>query len=304
MASQINHLFGHISSPKSVEKVLSELPMPVFSAFADEVRESGKGKVRLGYQAVEKILGEFNTRHQGTGDCTAMGTAGVIDGTKCVQILNGLSEEFLSETATEPIYGLGRIEIGRGQFGSGAGCTGAYVAQAVQKYGTLRRQKYEGLDLTTYSARMADRLGMTGLPDNLEPTAKEHPIKTISLVENYDDLIDLLYNWYFVTVASGQGFYTDQYGRIVLDDEGFAYPRGSWPHQMHFTGFDDSYKRPGVICQNSWGDCCVGGKRYKLPKGAFFIDKAIVNRMLSERDSWVYSTFIGYKKQKIDWGIF
>jgi hypothetical protein len=289
---------GWIPNPKEVDRVLGDLAHPVFGVAAHPIKDSGKGKVVLLHKALTQVLGHFPIHSQEIGDCVSHGWGLGIDVLKAVQIVAGAREKFTGETATEIVYAASRVEVGGGRLGNGDGSIGAWAAKAVSEtVGTLVRGKYGSLDLTTYSGATAKRLGAprNGVPDELEPTAREHPVKTVSLVRTYEELRDAIANGYPVPPCSNRGFASRR------DEKGFARPSGSWAHCMLFLAVDDADSRPGVLCQNSWGERWISGpKRHDQPEGSFWVDADVAEKMLSEQDSFAMSGYIGFPEQDLD----
>jgi hypothetical protein len=271
---------------------------PVFGVAAAPIRDSGKGKVVLLHKALIQVMGRFPVHEQTIGDCVSHGWGLGIDVLKAVQIAAGAREEFTGETATEIVYAASRVEVGGGRLGNGDGSIGAWAAQAVSEtVGTLVRGKYGDLDLTEYSGATAKKLGRrgAGVPDDLEPQAREHPVKTTSLVRTYEELRDAIANGYPVPPCSNRGFASRR------DEKGFAKPSGSWAHCMLFLAVDDEDGRPGVLCQNSWGDNWISGpKRHDQPDGSFWVDADVAERMLAEQDSFAMSGYVGFPAQELD----
>jgi hypothetical protein len=297
MSANIDHLCGWIDSPKDVEHVLATLPRPVFGSAAQTIVGSGKGKTALLYQAVEKVVGNFPVYPaQEIGDCVSHGYRTCVDVLKCVEIaINLESEQWTAETATEPIYGGSRVEVGGGKI-RGDGSVGAWAAKWISEWGVLSRLKYGDVDLTAYSGSRAKQWGNRGVPDELESVAREHPVKTVSLVQTYNEARDAIANGYPVAVCSNQGF------AMTRDSEGFAKAKGSWAHCMAFIAADDEYRRPGLLCMNSWGpDWISGPKRHGQPDGSFWVDADVADRMLRGGDSFALSAFDGYPSQELDW---
>ena len=143
---------------------------------------------------------------------------------------------------------VGRVEIGGGRLGGQDGCVGAWAFEAVRKYGTLRRKKYGKYDFTTYSGAKAREMGMPrhGLPDELEPIAREQIIQGGSLVTTWEELCDVTASGRPTTIASNRGF------NQVRDKEGFLKPSGTWNHQMCVIGTFDKGPRPGAVVAQSW----------------------------------------------------
>lgn len=281
---------------KETDALMGMLRRPVFGAAAPMLKDSGKDKVVLLHKVLEEVAGKFEIHEQTIGDCVSHGWALGIDVLKAVEIhLKKEKEEFKSKTATEPIYASSRVEIGRGRLGNSDGSIGAWAARAVNEYGTLLRQKYGRFDLTKYSGSKARSWGKAnaGLPDDLEPVSREHPVRTVSLVTSYEEARDAIANGYPVAVCSMQGFQSKR------DKDGFAKASGSWAHCMLFCSSDDKFKRPGLLCVNSWGPYWISGpKRHGQPDGSFWVEADTVDKMLRrDPDSYSMSGFEGYRKQ-------
>lgn len=285
-------LCGHRYDWREVDEFVSSQRRPVFGVAGAPLADSGKGAVVLLHKAVVQVVGRFPVHLQTIGDCVSHGFGLCVDVVKCVEIVAGENETFEAETATEFIYGYSRVEIGRGQLGNGDGSVGAWAARAVKEGGTLVRKQYGKYDLSTYSGKRARDWGArgAGVPDELEPTAREHPILTASLVTTYEQARDAIANGYPVAVCSNQGFSSKR------DAQGFAKPSGSWSHCMAFIGVDDESGRPGLLCQNSWGESWISGpKRNDQPEGSFWTDADVANRMLSRNpDSYALSGYVGF----------
>jgi len=281
-----------------VDRFLASVRRPLFRVSAHGIRDSGRGRLVLLHTALETVAGSFRVHRQTIGDCVAHGWGLAVDVLAAVEIaVHGERERWAGETATEPIYAASRVEVGGGRL-SGDGSVGAWAAQAVTEYGTLTRSRYPGgFNLERYSGKRAREWGRrgAGLPDALEPVARLHPVRTVSLVDSYDDARDAIANGYPVPVCSAQGF------RDRRDREGFARASGHWSHCMCFLGVDDRGKRPGLLCVNSWGpDWISGPKRHGQPDGSFWVDADVADRMLRrDPDSYSVSGFEGYPAQSV-----
>ena len=162
----------------------------------------------------------------GVHNCVSHGFGLGVDVLRCVQIaIKGAMEKWLGEVATEIIYGGSRVEIGGGQLGNSDGSSGGWAAQWLMKYGVLLRQAYGSYDFTTYSGTVAKKFGRAGVPDELEPRAREFPVRTCSLITTYEEARDAIANGYPVAVCSNVGFQS-----MRRDKDGFIKPSGSWPH--------------------------------------------------------------------------
>ena len=289
--------FGWENPPDEVEAILNQLPLPIFGSAAPFLAGSGKGKVVLLHKCVEEVTGKsFPIHYQTIGDCVSHGWGLGIDVLKCVQIsIDKRPEQWTNETATEVIYAGSRVEIGGGRLGNGDGSLGAWAADWVAKYGIIARGQYGSIDLREYDGQRAKSWGgaRAGVPDDLEPIAKEHPVKTVSLVRSYEEARDAIANGYPVPVCSMQGFASQR------DSKGFAKAQGTWPHCMLFMAVDDADGRPGLLCMHSWGPNWIGGpKRHDQPDGSFWVDAAVADRMLDDGDSFAISNFQGYPSRR------
>ena len=294
--SNFEHLCGWSENEYLTEKIMARSLVPKASMGMNDIKESGKGKQMMLHKFVEKLSGKpYYVRTQEIGDCTSFAQAGFCDIIMSIQsILKNTSGSWGGYAATEPIYGFGRVEIGNRMFGRGDGCNGASVMEGVQKYGILSKKKYNNIDLTNYSGQRAKDWGWSGVPDELEPIAKEHPIQTISRVESWEEARDLLYNGYAVTLCSNQGF-SGTRGKY-----GISRPQGSWSHALLLIGYDDTLPNPIGCIMNSWGVWNTGEKWLDQPDGSFFADAQVIDRMIKAGDSWTGSGFIDYAPQKLD----
>lgn len=295
-----HHLeFGWINNPEAVTATLERMPRAILADHNQAIAGTGEGKVALLYEAVRQLHGSFPINNQTVGDCVSMGAAGCAQVLMATDIvLRGDREEWMGLVATEPIYAGSRVEVGGGQLGNSDGSVGAWAAKWMTDWGIIVRGKYGMIDLTEYSGQRAREWGRRGVgcPDELEPIAREHPIKTASKCTSYEQARDAIVNGYPVSVASMVGFNDRR------DSDGFLRRSGSWAHQMYFAGVDDDYKRPGLLCVNSWGLSWVSGPtRHNQPEGSFWVDADTCDSMLGQGDSFAYSGFEGFPAQSLDY---
>ena len=132
------------------------------------------------------------------------------------------------------------------------------------------------------------------MPADLKAKAKDHKVKTVSLVSTYAELEDALANGYPITVCSNQGF------TMSRDANGFCRPRGSWAHCMLIVGVRADKGMEGACIFQSWGsDVPSGPLALDQPPNSFWADKNTVSRMLAAQDSWSLSSFDGYPGQPL-----
>lgn len=295
----MNDLCGWCPDGRAVDEYCATLRRPIFGTSAFELCESGSGKIVLLYELLRSVANGFPARVQTIGDCVSQAFALAVDLLAAAEIVRGDAERWISETATEAIYGAARVEIGRGRL-SGDGAVGAWAARAVSEIGTLRRMRYgrsKNLDLTMYDGSRARRWGKrgAGLPDSLEPTAREHLVRSVSQIGSYDEARDAIANYYPVVVCSKQGFAKRR------DAEGFCKPSGNWSHAMCFAGVNDNPRRPALLVVNSWPKSTVSGpKTFNQPPVSWWVDADVCDRMFRQmRDSWTLSQFEGYRQQTL-----
>ena len=283
-------LMGAYCDPEDVDKLLGELPHPLFGAAAYGLYGSGEGKVALLYKHVQKVDPTFGYHEkQVTGDCVSHSTRNAVDVTRCIEIVNGEQESWVARGATEAIYG------SRGHGRQGMSCSGA--ARFVhQSGGILLRKDYGFVDLSKYQGMLGARWGSRGVPTDVKNEGKKHQVKTISLVKSVQEARDAIANGYAISVCSGSGFSSRR------DKHGIAKRSGGWSHAMAWVAMDDSreiYDETLFLVQNSWGVWNGGPKRFDQPDGSFWIRQRDAEVMLSQNGSWVFSDVDGFPPRDV-----
>lgn len=284
---------GSWCDPEDLDKLLGELPHPLFGAAAYNLSGSGKGKLALLHKNILKFDAGFGpSERQVQGDCVSHATRNSVDVTRSCEIINGEKEDFVARGATEAIYG------SRGHGGEGMTCAGA--ARFVnQSGGILLRKKYGDYDLSEYSA-IGGRWGRTGVPEDLVKVASKNKVKTISLINTIEQARDAIANGYAISVCSNSGFSSKR------DKYGIASRSGSWSHAMAWVAMDDTheiYNETLFLVQNSWGLWNGGEKRLDQPDGSFWIRERDAAEMLSQNGSWVFSDVDGFPPRKVVWSL-
>lgn len=293
-------LGGWVDDPRAVAEVVGRMAEPVLGLACSRSFLATTHRDVFLWDAEVKLFGNTLPAHEQTiGDCVSHGWArGVQDLVfqEYARQPGVIAIDDCDEIATEPIYALSRVEVGRGRLGNGDGSIGAWAAEAGTKYGYLQRRKYlDRYDLTKYSGALARKWGSPreGLPDDLEPIARKYPVAKTPLVVTDDEALSALYNSYPIPICSGQGFTTTR------DKYGFCDPRGSWAHCMVVRGVARVRRASSVVLagfvQQSWGQSPGGpntitletGEERKLPQGVFAVEfDVIVSRILRNRDSF------------------
>ena len=295
--------FGWVKDDDAIARNVNPLLTAQFQDTPAGRAVMGDGDVFL-WQAVRKVnpdkpAGWYpNINQQNVGCCVGCGfkhACGVIQAT---QILAGRAAEW-KEVSVEVIYGGSRVEIGGGRI-SGDGSIGAWAARWVREYGVVPMEKYDSVDLSEFSPKRAREFGRYGVPDDLEPLAKQHPVKGTALVKSWQDVERAIRQGYPVAVCSDQGF------RMERDRDGFCRAQGTWPHCMAIIGIRGG-DRPGGFILNSWGDNAHTGPVWPTdaPVAGFWADWRTIDRMVKQGDSFALSDAVGFPQRKLpdDWFI-
>jgi hypothetical protein len=289
-----NGLVGSWCDPEDTDKLLGELPHPLFGVAASNLYDSGKGKVALLHKSIQKFDPTFGAHErQTTGDCVSHATRNAVDVTRCHEIVGGQPEEFVARGATEAIYGY------RGHGGQGMSCSKA--ARFVNQIGgILLRKNYGFVDFSKYNSRIGTNWGRGGVPEDVKREGQKHQVKTISLINTIDQARDAIANGYAISVCSNYGFSSRR------DKHGIARKSGSWNHAMSWISMDDSheiYNETLFLIQNSWGVFNSGPKRFDQPDGSFWVREKDAIGMLRQNGAWVYSDVDGFPPRKVDFTI-
>jgi hypothetical protein len=294
-------LSGWIKDDREVERVWSTMPTPFFATPDPE------NKDQHNHLIFKQITGGWHDEGpQEIGDCVSWGNARLVDYTGVLDyaFMVGDTAYEYQKTATEVIYALSRVEVGGGQI-RGDGSVGAWAAKAVVDFGTLSRKKLDELGVGgAYSGQRARSWGSRGLPDNLEPAAKEHTIGDMTPVRNFKEAAWHIQQGRVVAVCSDVGFENGGPGGAITgrDSQGFAKPRGSWPHCMTFVSVRMG-SRPGLLLCNQWPKGSVAGPMgdVEIPDCSWWVDAQYCDRMLSQNDSFTGTKFKGYPARKLTW---
>ena len=285
---------GSWCDPEDTDKLLGELPHPLFGVAASDLYSSGEGKTALLYKSVQKFDPTFGPHErQTTGDCVSHSTRNAVDVTRCHEIIGGQPETFEARGATEAIYG------SRGHGGQGMSCSVA--ARFVhQNGGILLRKDYGFVDFSKYKSSTGTRWGRSGVPKEVKSEGKKHQVKTISIVKSVEEARDAIANGYALSVCSNYGFSSKR------SEHGVARRSGSWNHAMSWTAMDDSreiYDETLFLIQNSWGKFNSGPKNHDQPDGSFWIREKDAAGMLNQNGAWAFSDVDGFPPRKVNWTI-
>jgi hypothetical protein len=314
-----NNRFGWLENPSEVERVVKTLPTPFMTTLiADEKKEINLAKY------FKSLVGEDAPKGpQGIGDCVSWAWGNFLNYLQITQLYEKLKEIDFSlfqkfihdeenvyendelarlkyeyqECATEATYALSRIEVGNQHNSYSDGSVGAWAAKAAEKFGFLSRPQLEIAGLPgKYDPKRAKEWGAKGLPDHLEPTAKNTVCKVVSKITTFLEAAAAIQNFQTVPVCSNRGF------SMTRDNQGFCKPQGVWYHAMLFIGV--RWDRPGLLCSQSWGKNTPNGpvQNVDQPDNTFWVDANVCDYMLKQGDSFTGNSVNNYvKRDWIDW---
>lgn len=285
---------GWIPDPQAVQECMQGWevrPFLVLPAGADDSAEQSEESVYL-WESVRRVTGDILAgRDQGAvGSCVAVATASALEHLECVQIAAGEPGVY-RDVASEVIYGGSRVQVGGGRI-RGDGSIGAWAARWVKEYGVVPRGVFGRYDLRQYSVQRCREMGRHGVPAELLALARQHPVLEVARIQSWAEACAAVRRGYPVLVCSDQGF------RMERDAEGFCAPRGIWYHAMALIGIRTG-ARPGGFLLNSWGDQAHSGPRVPphAPPAGFWVDAAVLDRMLRQGDSWAFAHLIGFTER-------
>lgn len=275
---------------------------------------------RAADKASRKRYGKpFEVSNQGAiGSCVAHGAQHAVYLAESLAWDGGLMSEVPLRPSTPSIYGGSRVEARNRPEGSGGysdGSTGFHAAKCLRDWGVTYQRPYPefGFDLTNGQSleREWGNWGNGGRGDDgkFDAEAKKHPIKKVSRVGTWDELVQALSSGFPVTIASGVGFQAS-----ARDADAFIARNGGWAHQMCLAGLrwaknappGTTRPRDGVLVLNSWGTKWPpqGGPKFPpdQPDGTFWITRADAEAVLSAGDSWAFSTSDNWQPVPIDNG--
>lgn len=295
----------------------------VFAGAAPDAMAVPVGEDVFLYRATDKAsrarYGKpFEVSNQGSmGSCVAHGAHHVVWTAESLAWVAGLRKEAPLRPSTPSIYGGSRVEA-RNRSGDGSspvggysdGSTGFHAARWLRDWGVTYQQPYPafGFDLTDGQSLEKEwgAFGNGGKNDGgrFDAEAKKHPIKKVTRVQNWDELVQALSAGFPVTIASNVGFQAQ-----ARDDQGYIRRNGQWPHQMALVGLrwqKNGSPRDGVLVLNSWGPRWPpqGGGKFPAdqPDGSFWISRQDAEAVLAAGDSWAFSTSDNWEPVPIDNG--
>lgn len=317
--------FGYRPDPDGVRAFLSELEQPYFRDAGSECMDRAEEVDTFLYRQMDRAhrarYGKpFVVERQGIGDCISWGAAHAVYASEAVDWSLGKLPDAPLFPSTEALYGGSRVES-RGRPGDGSspvggwqdGSFGGAAAKWLRDWGVVYRQPFPelGYDLTTYSPERAKEWGAYGAGGRgdrgrLDVIAKKHPCRHVAAVRTWSELVAAVTAGYPCTIASDVGFASR------TDESGVLDAQGQWLHQMCIIGLRFAKNAPpgtkavdAALILNSWGTKWISySGRYPAdqPDGSFWALRPVVEKILSQNDSYAIGSVDGFAWREIDHG--
>jgi len=203
------------------------------------------------------------TPRQETGDCTCVAEKVQKQFRQVVQIVEEHREQKYRPVFAPFTYYAARQKVLQGRI-RGAGATGAAVAEAVTRYGTLFEDD-EGVP--AYSGPIADLWGNGGGGvERFEGVAVDNPVRKVVRLRTVDEIRLAIQARRLVLIASSRGFRMQP---VAYRGFHVFVPQGTWMHQMTLLAWmDDPF--PAAYRGNQWGPHAHGQPLHgEWPGGAW-----------------------------------
>lgn len=292
---------GWIDDPDAVAIISAGLPNKFFYATPAGAADDPLPSSVFLWQAYTQLMARPPPckNQNPIGSCVSFGTNTAIERTMAVEITVLKHPWQFKHLAEEVTYAGSRVEIGGGRIG-GDGSVGAWAAKFVNQWGVVPREQVGNHDLSKYDPSRCRAWGRSGVPNDIEPLAREHPVQDVTQVKTWAEAKRAMANGFGIAICSNQGF------SMKRDANGVCRPSGSWAHCMALDGYyiDSAGVEYGHI-ENSWGENAhTGPVGWGNPTSAgFWCESKTIERMLKQGDSWAFSAVKGFPRRKnvIDW---
>lgn len=154
--------------------------------------------------------------------------------------------------ATEPIYGGGRVQIGRGGLRGGDGLYVHWAAEYLRQYGICERAVYGSYDLSRANEPLSVDWGDRGLPREVLDACAPHPVVPYRAM-SVEDIADC------ISAGFGVSGGTNTIWSGTRDRNGMCRPESSGGHCQELNAW---FLLNGELClghQQSWTNAVPGG---------------------------------------------
>lgn len=302
--------FGWVKRPAEVEADVAQMPIPELRGnVLAPLQANDLGNDVFAWDFAEKVLGRQlkSVNQRSVGSCVGCAGAHAAQDVIIVQCAIDGVQWPGAEVCAEGVYGMSRCEYGN-FCGRGDGSFGAAAARAVTQGGLLLYKKYAEMDLSGgYSESRARQWGAgRGVPDNLEPYARQYLIKVTTRVNTAEAAWAAIGSGYFINICGdiSRTERRDKFGicrRIGMN----------WAHAQELCGrctIKDG--RRCFVYRNSWGDYLTSlnntvelasGRVITLPVGCYLAEITDVEVDLRQNDSFAYSAISGLEPRQLTW---
>jgi hypothetical protein len=251
------------------------------------------GQKTMLYLFCRKVLGKDTPNYpQQIGDCVSFGGKNAAEYLTCLDIVLRGTRETWRPVFPPYYYGTSRVQIG-GQHDRQDGSTGAWLAAAVVKYGTLFADE---AGVPPYSGQIASDWGYSGPPSQFIPTGQKYLVHSAAIINSWDDLVAGISNGYPCSTASNVGY------EMLARSDGFHHRSQPWGHQMCFIGVGFQ-PEPYAIILNNWGsvhgDLQDFDDQSALPVGILRVRKADAEAHIAAGETFAWSQFDGFPAQDL-----
>lgn len=242
---------------------------------------------------------------QGRGDCMAWSATHNVDVLMGVNIaLLKKREQPRALASIEAQYGFMRVEVsGKKTNYSGDGGSPSAAAESVIKCGTLHRLDYETgpHDLRFYdeTGGRSGTYGRFGVPDELEPIARQHIVQQVALVTDFNSAVQVLSRGIPISNADPRNpIWTKR------DQDGFGSSQWRASHAMNYIGYRLG-DRPGLLKINTGHGNHVSGPMHpadcpvQIAACAAWEDADTAEDVLKSGWSWAYSDYTGFAAREL-----
>lgn len=308
--------FGVLEEPASTNIAQFGATFPLLDSASE------KNLVLL-WKHLEASLGAPIEPHKQTseGDCVGQAFAIGVDILTATEIhLLNEQEQWVAKASIEMIYAGSRVEIGEGKMRGKPGSHGEWAAKYLQQYGVLHRLQYDKYDLRGYDPSRSRQYRDAGVPDSLEPIAREHPVKKYTVVSDFNEACDAMAGGQPVIICASYKPILDRQGKANRDENGFIDletgeskrwckkcrrfhgRRKKWQHAWCAIGFDRKSDNPGIYIINSHGKDWIDGPRpHGLPEGAFKLSPENANLMIKDwGQAYAISAYVGHPGKRVE----
>jgi hypothetical protein len=270
------------------------------------------------WKFLESSLGHEVQPHlqSSEGDCVGQAYAMGVDLLTATEIhLLKEQERWVAKASVEMIYAGSRVEVGGKELLGRPGSMGEWGAEYLKRYGVLHRIKYGDIDLTGYDPLRSRKYRDRGVPDRLEPIARQHPVQRYTVIKNFDEACDAMAGGQPIIICASYAPKLDRNKKAHRDKDGFIKletgcgcgrswcfrRRKIWQHAWCAIGFDRKSDKPGLYIINSHGPDWIDGPRpHGLPQGAFKLTPEHANLMIQDwGDAYAISAYVGHPGDRV-----